>query len=339
MNEELTFEEIFKPLIDECRKIDIEYDYKMYGFQDDGYAVYEIVRINGEYPFKFRKRVLELGKEGIESLRKELNRISYEGRVDFLEDIKAEVLSLGSIVRDDEIVYEETADSHRKEVQFKSFKTANLIAVSDERNRGHELSILYKASEYAVAYQGVINEIASKVDFLIHHFELLPETKAAIKDKSTIHIFYSWQSDIEAENKAIRKSLEKLIPHFRKSEKKIKIDSDMRGTTGSVDITNTLFQKIDMCDIFVADINIVGQSLHRKSIFSPNANVLIELGYAVSKISWDRVILLFNSAVYTIEQLPFDIRQRSIVWYKDQQQLQEKLKFAINELLKKEKNS
>jgi hypothetical protein len=144
MNEELTFEEIFKPLIDECRKIDIEYDYKMYGFQDDGYAVYEIVRINGEYPFKFRKRVLELGKEGIESLRKELNRISYEGRVDFLEDIKAEVLSLGSIVRDDEIVYEETADSHRKEVQFKSFKTANLIAVSDERNRGHELSILYK---------------------------------------------------------------------------------------------------------------------------------------------------------------------------------------------------
>ena len=112
----------------------------------------------------------------------------------------------------------------------------------------------------------------------------------------------------------------------------------MRGTTGSLDITSTLFHKISSCDIFVADINIVNQSLHRQG-FSPNANVLIELGFAASKIGWERVILVFNSSEYSIEQLPFDIRQKSILWYKDQPQLEEKLKFAINEILKKDDTS
>ena len=78
--------------------------------------------------------------------------------------------------------------------------------------------------------------------------------------------------------------------------------------------------------------------MHRQG-FSPNANVLIELGFAASKIGWERVILVFNSSEYSIEQLPFDIRQKSILWYKDQPQLEEKLKFAINELLKKDDTS
>ena len=133
--------------------------------------------------------------------------------------------------------------------------------------------------------------------------------------------------------------MDKVTSHLKKMGKNIKIDSDMRGTTGSLDITSTLFHKINSCDIFVADINIVNLSLYRQGLFSPNANVLIELGYAASKIGWERVILVFNSSEYSIEQLPFDIRQKAILWYSDQPQLDVKLKFAINELLKKDDNS
>lgn len=338
MKGELTFEEIFKSLVAESKKIDIEYEYKIIRYKEDSYAEYEIKKINGEYPSNFKNKVLRLGKEGIVKLNEKLKYINYENRVSYLEEIKEEILYLKNIVQDDEIVFEESEYGPRQEVQFRTFKSANLIPTNQERKNGHTKSILKKASEYAIAWESGIDEIASKVDFLKHQIELLPEPKTAIKDKNTIHVFYSWQSDIESEKKAIQKSLDKVTTHFKKEGKNVKIDSDMRGTTGSLDITSTLFHKINSCDIFVADINIVNQSLYRQGLFSPNANVLIELGYAASKIGWERVILVFNLSEYSIEQLPFDIRQKAILWYKDQPQLEEKLKFAINELLKKEDN-
>lgn len=339
MKGELPFEEIFKSLVEESKQIDIEYDYVVRFYKEDSYAEYDIKKINGENPSSLKNKVLRLGKEGIEKLKEELSHIDYEHRVSYLEEIREEILYLKSIVQDDKIVYEESEYGPRKEVQFRAFKSANLIPTNQERKNGHTKSILKNASEYAVAWESGIDEIANKVDFLKHQIELLPEPKTAIKDKNTIHIFYSWQSDIESEKKAIQKSLDKVTALFKKAGKNVKIDSDMRGTTGSLDITNTLFHKINSCEIFVADINIVNQSLHRKGLFSPNANVLIELGYAASKIGWERVILVFNSSEYSIEQLPFDIRQKAILWYKDQPQLEEKLKYAINELLKKEDNS
>lgn len=338
MNGELPFEKIFKSLVEESKKIDIEYDYVVRYYKEESYADYEIKKINGEYPFGIKNKVLRLGKEGIEKLKEELIFIEYEHRVSYLEEIREEILYLKNIVQEDKIVYEESEYGPREEVQFRTFKPANLIPTNQERKDGHTKSILKKASEYAVLWESGIDEIVSKIDFLKHQIELLPESKTAIKDKNTIHVFYSWQSDIESDKKAIKKSLDKVTSHFKKSGKNVKIDSDMRGTTGSLDITSTLFHKISSCDIFVADINIVNQSLHRQG-FSPNANVLIDLGFAASKIGWERVILVFNSSEYSIEQLPFDIRQKSILWYKDQPQLEEKLKFAINELLKKDDTS
>lgn len=339
MNGELPFEEIFKSLVEESKKIEIEYDYVVRYYKEESYAEYEIKKINGEHPFGIKNKVLRLGKEGIEKLKEELNYIPYDHRVSYLEEIREEILYLKNIVQEDEIVYEESEYGPRKEVQFRTYISANLIPTSQERKNGHVKSILKKASEFAVSWESGIDEIASKIDFLKHQIELLPEPKTAIKDKNTIHIFYSWQSDIESEKKAIQKSLDKVTSHFKKMGKNIKIDSDMRGTTGSLDITSTLFHKINSCDIFVADINIVNLSLYRQGLFSPNANVLIELGYAASKIGWERVILVFNSSEYSIEQLPFDIRQKAILWYSDQPQLDVKLKFAINELLKKDDNS
>lgn len=334
--EELSFEDIFKDLIEETSKIEIVYDYTERYFKEESYVQYEIRKINGEYPTSFKYKIQKLGKEGLWLLNDELKTVDYEFRVSFLESIKIDVLSLKNIIKDDKIIYEENEYGPREEHNFKSFLNATILPFTEKRTGGHKQSILKKASPYAIEYLEAIDEIANKISFLINQIELLPEPKSAVKDKNTVTIFYSWQSDIDEERRLIWKVLRKIEEHFKSKGKTLKVESDMRGVPGSQDIPNTLFQKISAADIFIADVNLAYKSLIRDDTFSANPNVLIELGFAAAKLDWDRIIQLYNTATYKIEQLPFDIRQRSIVWYTSETELFNKLKFAIGEIIKTE---
>lgn len=42
---------------------------------------------------------------------------------------------------------------------------------------------------------------------------------------------------------------------------------------------------------------------------------MIELGFAAGILGWDRIILILDTNTNKIEELPFDIRQRTICWY------------------------
>lgn len=48
---------------------------------------------------------------------------------------------------------------------------------------------------------------------------------------------------------------------------------------------------------------------------SPNPNVLLELGYAVSQLGWDRIVMVMNTAFGDVTQLPFDLRGRRVLPY------------------------
>ena len=87
----------------------------------------------------------------------------------------------------------------------------------------------------------------------------------------------------------------------------IRLDSDTQGIPGSPDIAQAIFDKIDTCQVFVCDISIINaESSGRKT---PNPNVLIELGYAVKRLSWDRIICVFNEISGKVpDDLPFDLR-------------------------------
>ena len=91
--------------------------------------------------------------------------------------------------------------------------------------------------------------------------------------KSTI--FYSWQSDIKESRNFISDCLNKL-------EKKMKdvvlceIDRDTRGLAGAPDIGDSIYEKIDSADIFIADVTIINHDYEGRK--TPNTNVLIELG-------------------------------------------------------------
>lgn len=134
-------------------------------------------------------------------------------------------------------------------------------------------------------------------------------------NEDQITIFLSWQLDNRDEKKLIQKSLEKVINQLKKEGYKIKLEQDMRETSGSSDIPDTLFKKISKSDIFIADVNLVYESSFREDYFAPNPNVMIELGYAAAELGWSHIILIMNNDDFKIEQLPFDIRHRSVCHY------------------------
>lgn len=133
-------------------------------------------------------------------------------------------------------------------------------------------------------------------------------------------IFYSWQSDLP--NKFNRGFIEDCIKRTIKKYKDIitiDADRDVQNNTGSPDIANTIFAKIDDCDLFIADISIINKSkckvFRGKARPTPNPNVLLELGYAAATLGWDRIVCIFNTDYSDLNALPFDLRQHRITDY------------------------
>jgi len=133
-------------------------------------------------------------------------------------------------------------------------------------------------------------------------------------------IFYSWQSDLP--NKYNRGFIDDCIKRTVKKYKNIitiEADRDVLNNTGAPDIANTIFDKIDDCDLFIADISIINKSkckfFRGKARPTPNPNVLLELGYAAAALGWDRIVCIYNTDYSGLDALPFDLRQHRITDY------------------------
>jgi hypothetical protein len=133
-------------------------------------------------------------------------------------------------------------------------------------------------------------------------------------------IFYSWQSDLPNNTNRgfIESAIEKAIKNIGKDENfeiEPSLDRDTKGAPGSPNISQTILKKIKACDLFIADISIVTGDKKKEQRLSPNPNVLIELGYAISILGWDKIILICNEVYGKDEDLPFDIRQHRRIPY------------------------
>jgi len=131
-------------------------------------------------------------------------------------------------------------------------------------------------------------------------------------------IFYSWQSwsDDATNHHFIQECLEQAIKEIRQDDSlhlDPVIDRDTKNKPGAVEIANTVFSKITEADVFVADVSLVPHIPEQRP--TPNPNVLIELGFALSKLGDGKVVLVHNLATGRFEDLPFDIRGRSIEAY------------------------
>lgn len=111
-------------------------------------------------------------------------------------------------------------------------------------------------------------------------------------------VFYSWESDLpSSKNRAfIRGCIDKAIELADKAETiEAERDEATKGLTGSPDIVKAIFDKINDSDLFVADVSLCFTN-NDKGKKSPNPNVLIELGYAIKVLGWERIICVFNLA-------------------------------------------
>lgn len=136
---------------------------------------------------------------------------------------------------------------------------------------------------------------------------------------SQITIFYSWQSDLSGSKtrNIIQDAIKDAVKLLRDTVD-IEADRDTKGEYGSPDIAQTIFSKIDDCDIFIADVSAVCQyettdkDGNKKVKYMPNPNVMLELGYATHVVGWENVICVLNADYGSPEDMPFDIASRRL---------------------------
>lgn len=151
-------------------------------------------------------------------------------------------------------------------------------------------------------------------------------------------VFYSWQSDLP--NKINRGFIEDCLKRAikeLKAEGQLKIDPcldrDTMNVPGSPDIAATILDKIDSAALYVCDVSIINKGAAGR--LTPNPNVLVELGYAIKSLGWNRVICVFNGATGRVEELPFDLRQRRVrVYHLDEQDDKPEVRKALTGVLK-----
>lgn len=148
-----------------------------------------------------------------------------------------------------------------------------------------------------------------------------PPAQSRSEPNAAPRVFWSWQNDYSPKTcrTFIREALVTAIARLGEElgvddADRPELDHDTKGERGMVDIAATILAKISRSAVFVADLTPVGRSASGKWL--PNPNVMIELGWAMQKPGWERVIGVLNTAGGAeIEDLPFDIRQRRILTY------------------------
>lgn len=144
------------------------------------------------------------------------------------------------------------------------------------------------------------------------------DTREAAPAPDDFVVFYSWQSTSSKTNRnLIEAALKRAISQLKKDDTitvEPVIDRDTAGVAGSPDIAATIFGKIERAWVFVADVSLVLRDVEAGR-FSPNPNVLLELGYAAHALGWDRIVLVANTHFGDVEQLPFDLRPRRVAKY------------------------
>lgn len=133
--------------------------------------------------------------------------------------------------------------------------------------------------------------------------------------RKTVRLFFSWQSDLDQEvtTRAIRAALRAAMTAVEKDHPvDITLEEATSNLPGSPYIPYALADKISKADIFVGDITTVIRLGGQTGKSLPNANVTFELGIASAELGWNRIIMLFNTALAELDDLPFDFDRHRI---------------------------
>jgi hypothetical protein len=137
-----------------------------------------------------------------------------------------------------------------------------------------------------------------------------------------VKIFWSWLSDHDGKvsHYFVRDALDEAIKTLKAASSleepseadrraQLHLDHDTKGVTGWVDITQSIFKKIEDSAVFIADVTPVafspskkdkaGKEVGMRPIMNPN--VAIELGYALKALDWSQIIPVMNTAYGSVD--------------------------------------
>lgn len=157
-------------------------------------------------------------------------------------------------------------------------------------------------------------------DYLLKEIETFESImRKQISFHSQFTVFFSWQSDNDETHntKVIRECIDRAIRELnKKSEIKLYRDEATKNQPGSPDIMSSILRKIDDSMIFIADVTPITKiDKNGEEKLIPNPNVMCEVGYALSTLSSDRVILICNKSSYDLRNLPFDLGLKRAMIY------------------------
>jgi hypothetical protein len=128
-------------------------------------------------------------------------------------------------------------------------------------------------------------------------------------------VFFSWQSDRPKETGRylIENALKRAIKAIGKDTsldlafRDLRLDRDTKGVPGTPPIMAVIFKKINQAAVFVPDLTFVASRNQEERI--PNANVLIEYGFALKRLGWKKLVPVMNTfyGAPTKANLPFDL--------------------------------
>lgn len=161
------------------------------------------------------------------------------------------------------------------------------------------------------------NTIYSKILYIKKTIEYLA-VETTKKEKKPVKIFYSWQLSTlgkynnyfirDCLREAVREINQSIPIEEREQNEDIQIDSDTQGTSGSPHIFTTILDKINVSTIFIVDVSLISKKVC-------NSNVMLELGYAIKTLGFDNIIMVFNTALGSLDDLPFDLRSLRVSTY------------------------
>lgn len=109
-------------------------------------------------------------------------------------------------------------------------------------------------------------------------------------------IFYSWQSDYNASRGQIREGIDKAVSllNARNPKSQLVVVESTRPEDGAENIVDAIKRNIDRSLMTVFDITNVSKvsATERTSKSYPNANVVFELGYALSRKRSDQILIV-----------------------------------------------
>jgi len=135
----------------------------------------------------------------------------------------------------------------------------------------------------------------------------------------SFRVFYSWQSDSpKAFNwdfigDCIKEAIKRLKKKYKDEKPDFIYDSDTKGVPGWPNIPESVYGKIDLCDVIISDLTVIGSIPGDPPKPQLNLNVIGELNYALAKIGESRIINVMNVYYGKPEEkdvIPFDFAQR-----------------------------